>query len=79
MQLLHPTTCDLQNQLIQLQSQITFMEATLDTLNDIVTKQNQQLSAQQRQLQLLYQKISTMPTESQIQPFDVLADKPPHY
>ncbi|WP_394262183.1 SlyX family protein [Moraxella boevrei] len=68
-----------QNQLIELQSQLMFMEATLDTLNDIVIQQSQQIADQQRQIQLLYQKITAMPSESQIQPFDLLADRPPHY
>lgn len=45
-----------QNQLIELQSQLMFMEATLDTLNDIVIQQSQQIADQQRQIQLLYQK-----------------------
>lgn len=68
-----------QNQLIELQSQLMFMEATLDMLNDIVIQQSQQIADQQRQIQLLYQKITAMPNESQIQPFDLLADRPPHY
>lgn len=73
------TNSDLEQQIIQLQSQIAFMEDTIETLNDIVTAQSQQLADQQRQLQLLFQKIQSTDNASQIVPFDVLNDKPPHY
>lgn len=65
--------------LIDLQTQVAFMEDTLDKLDNIVTEQSQLIADQQRQLQLLYQKLETQTQGSQIQPFDLLSDKPPHY
>lgn len=65
--------------LIDLQTQVLFMEDTLDKLDNIVTEQSQLIADQQRQLQLLYQKLETQTQGSQIQPFDLLSDKPPHY
>nr|WP_313012459.1 SlyX family protein [Moraxella sp. CTOTU48841] len=65
--------------LIDLQTQVLFMEDTLDKLDNIVTEQSQLIADQQRQLQLLYQKLETQTQSSQIQPFDLLSDKPPHY
>ena len=65
--------------LIDLQTQVLFMEDTLDKLDNIVTEQSQLIGDQQRQLQLLYQKLETQTQGSQIQPFDLLSDKPPHY
>ena len=65
--------------LIDLQTQLLFMEDTLDKLDNIVTEQSQLIADQQRQLQLLYQKLETQTQGSQIQPFDLLSDKPPHY
>lgn len=65
--------------LIDLQTQVLFMEDTVDKLDNIVTKQSQLIADQQRQLQLLYQKLETQTQGSQIQPFDLLSDKPPHY
>lgn len=65
--------------LIDLQTQVLFMEDTLDKLDNIVTEQSQLIADQQRQLQLLYQKVETQTQGSQIQPFDLLNDKPPHY
>lgn len=76
------TQTNLESQIIALQSQVAFMEDTLDTLdtlNAIVTAQSQQLADQQRQLQLLFQKITSSDNASQIQPFDLMNDRPPHY
>lgn len=69
----------LTQELIDLQTQVLFMEDTLDKLDNIVTEQSQLIADQQRQLQLLYQKVETQTQGSQIQPFDLLSDKPPHY
>ena len=69
----------LTQELIDLQTQVLFMEDTLDKLDNIVTEQSQLIADQQRQLQLLYQKLETQTQSSQIQPFDLLSDKPPHY
>nr|WP_083102146.1 SlyX family protein [Moraxella osloensis] len=65
--------------LVDLQTQVLFMEDTVDKLDNIVTEQSQLIADQQRQLQLLYQKLETQTQGSQIQPFDLLSDKPPHY
>ena len=65
--------------LIDLQTQVLFMEDTVDKLDNIVTEQSQLIADQQRQLQLLYQKLETQTQGSQIRPFDLLSDKPPHY
>ena len=64
---------------INLQTQVVFMEDTIEQLDNIVTEQSQLIADQQRQLQLLYQKLETQTQGSQIQPFDLLSDKPPHY
>ena len=64
---------------INLQTQVLFMEDTIEQLDRIVTEQSQLIADQQRQLQLLYQKLETQTQGSQIQPFDLLSDKPPHY
>ena len=69
----------LTQELIDLQTQVLFMEDTVDKLDNIVTEQSQLIADQQRKLQLLYQKLETQTQGSQIQPFDLLSDKPPHY
>ena len=69
----------LTQELIDLQTQVLFMEDTIEKLDRIVTEQSQLIADQQRQLQLLYQKLETQTQGSQIRPFDLLSDKPPHY
>lgn len=69
----------LTRELIDLQTQVLFMEDTVDKLDNIVTEQSQLIADQQRQLQLIYQKLESQTSGSQIQPFDLLADRPPHY
>ena len=69
----------LTQELIDLQTQVLFMEDTIEQLDRIVTEQSQLIADQQRQLQLLYQKLETQTQGLQIQPFDLLSDKPPHY
>ncbi len=69
----------LEQKMIDLQTQVAFMEDTIDKLDTIVTEQSQLITDQQRQLQLLYQKLESQMQGSQIQPFHLLNDKPPHY
>ncbi|WP_435367502.1 SlyX family protein [Faucicola atlantae] len=70
---------DMQQAIIDLQSQIAFLEDTVEALNLRVAEQSRELADQHRQLQLLYQKIDSQTTTNTIAPFDLLADKPPHY
>lgn len=70
---------EFENKLVDLQTQVAFMEDTIDKLDKIVTEQSQLIADQQRQLQLIYQKLESKTQGSQIQPFDLLSDRPPHY
>lgn len=63
-------------QLIQLQIKLAYLEDTVDKLNNIVTKQNQQLQTLEDTLRLIYQGLDNTPSVSL---FDLLKDKPPHY
>lgn len=62
-----------------LQTKIAFLDDTVEQLNKIIAEQSQQIADQQKQLQFLYQKIDSQNLGTQIQPFDLIADKPPHY
>ncbi|MFW2176447.1 MULTISPECIES: SlyX family protein [unclassified Moraxella] len=70
---------ELVQQLVDLQTQVAFMEDNIEKLDTIVTEQSQLIANQQRQLQLVYQKLESQTNGSQIQPFDLLSDRPPHY
>ena len=72
-------TTQLNEDMAALQTQFAFMEDTIDTLNGVITQRSQLIADQQRQLQLIYQKLESQTQGSQIQPFDLLHDRPPHY
>ncbi|UXZ04771.1 SlyX family protein [Moraxella nasicaprae] len=67
-----------QAQLIELQTRISFLEDTVDQLSDVIATQDRQLMDLQDQLRIIYQQV-TSKDEAQIAPFDLLADRPPHY
>ncbi len=62
--------------LTELQIKVAYLEDTVDTLNDIIAKQDRQLTDLQDQLKLIYRRLQST---ADISEFDVLADKPPHY
>lgn len=65
-------------ELIDLQMTIAHLQVTVDTLNDVIAKQDKQLQDMQRQLQLMYKHLNKSDDDG-IAPFDLIADKPPHY
>lgn len=69
---------DINQQIIELQSTIAHLELTVDDLNKVVSKQDKQLQDLQRQLQLMFNFLNANQDDG-IAPFDLLADKPPHY
>ena len=70
---------DLQAQVIDLQTSLAHLEVTVERLNDVITRQDRDIHTLQRQLQLIYKQIDSQATEVSIAPFDVMADRPPHY
>ena len=70
---------DLQAQVIDLQTSLAHLEVTVERLNDVITRQDKDIHTLQRQLQLIYKQIDSQATEVSIAPFDVMADRPPHY
>lgn len=70
---------DLQAQVIDLQTSLAHLEVTVERLNDVITRQDKDIHTLQRQLQLIYKQIDSQATGVGIAPFDVMADRPPHY
>lgn len=62
--------------LTELQIKVAYLEDTVDTLNDIIAKQDRQLTDLQDQLKLIYRRLEST---ADVSDFDILADKPPHY
>ena len=69
---------NLTNDIIDLQIKVAYLERTIDILNDVVTKQDNLLKDVQDQLKLIY-KFLQKEHDDGIAPFDLLADRPPHY
>ncbi len=69
----------MQNQeIIKLEETIAHLEMTVEELNTVVTKQTGQIADLQRQMQLIYNYLHNN-SDDGIAPFDLMADKPPHY
>lgn len=64
--------------LITLQIKVAYLEKSVDELNAVITSQTLQLQTLQAQLKLLYRYLDKHHDEA-IAPFDLLADRPPHY
>ncbi len=77
----HPLTTqsELSAQIIELQMSMAHLEMTVERLDQIVTRQDQYIQTLQRQLQLIYKQVENQSAEEGIAPFDVIADRPPHY
>ncbi len=69
---------DLNSQITDLQIKIAYLENTVDALNEVIIHQDKTLKDIQGQLKLLYQHLQRRDDEG-VSPFDLLADRPPHY
>lgn len=65
-------------QIVELQTRVSFLEDHIDQLNQVIARQDRQLMDLQDQLKIIYQQLTTKDDDG-IAPFDLLADKPPHY
>ena len=71
---------DLQTQqVIDLQMSMAHLEAVVDRLDEVIARQDKDIQILQRQLQLIYKQVENQETDTGIAPFDVMADRPPHY
>ncbi|WP_413786936.1 SlyX family protein [Psychrobacter sp. SCQQ22] len=71
---------DLQTQqVIDLQMSMAHLEMTVERLDAVIARQDKDLQTLQRQLQLIYKQVDSQDIETGIAPFDVMADRPPHY
>ena len=69
----------LNEQMIELQMNMAHLELTVERLDQVVTHQDKHIRDLQRQLQLVYKQVEGQSNDEGIAPFDVIADRPPHY
>lgn len=63
-----------------LQVKVAFLDDLVETLNQLVIRQSQQLSDLQLQMQLLYRRVeAAQQGEDGVEAFDPLQEVPPHY
>lgn len=70
---------ELESQVIDLQMTMTHLELTMEQLDEVITRQDHEIRTLQRQLQLVHKQIESDNADTGIAPFDVVADRPPHY
>ena len=70
---------ELQAQMIELQMNMAHLELTVERLDEVITQQDKHIRNLQRQLQLVYKQVESQNADEGIAPFDVIADRPPHY
>lgn len=70
---------ELQQQMIELQMSMAHLELTVERLDQVITRQDKHIHTLQRQLQLVYKQVESQSDDEGIAPFDVAADRPPHY
>lgn len=66
-------------QLIELQMSMAHLEMTVERLDAVIARQDRDIQTLQRQLQLIYKQVDSQDSDGGIAPFDVMADRPPHY
>lgn len=74
-----PSASTPEEQMIELQMSMAHLELTVERLDQVITRQDRDIQTLQRQLQLIYNQVASQNDGDGIAPFDVLADKPPHY
>lgn len=63
-----------------LQVKLAFLDDLVESLNELVAFQTQTIADQQKQMQILYQRLeSVQHGEHGVEPFDPLKEIPPHY
>lgn len=70
---------NIKQRMIDLETNMAFLDDTIETLNQVIAKQDAMLLEQQRMLKKLYDRLENKQLDSDIAPFDIMADKPPHY
>lgn len=67
-------------ELIDLQIKMAYLEDMVEGLNRVIANQDKQLMDLQSQLKLIYAKLEDINNDQNgIAPFDLFADKPPHF
>ncbi len=70
------TNAELEQQLIELQMQLTYQEDTIQSLNDVITTQQQDILLLKQQLTQFVEEVKNTSSSGGTSLFD---ERPPHY
>ncbi len=70
---------ELLNRIADLESRFAFQEDTIETLNQLLTQQAEELANMQRKMQLLIEKFQQMSEQRHDNPINPADEIPPHY
>lgn len=70
---------DLSRRIADLESQLTFQEDTIETLNQLVTQQAHELQLLQRKMQIMAEKFQQISDRDGSSTSDPAQEVPPHY
>lgn len=74
---------DSQEQLLRmiedLQMKMTFLDDVIESLNQQIAQQDQEILDLNRKMQMLYQRVESADLSQGVAPFDPLTNVPPHY
>ena len=71
---------DIEEQLIDVQTRVAYQEDTLAQLNDVITKQDAEITHLKQQMRLLAQRLDELMRDpAQGNDTEIVNDRPPHY
>jgi SlyX protein len=65
--------------IVDLQSQVAFQEQTIDELDKVVQKQQDQIDILTKKFDLMLKRLEQMQQDQEVEPFNPFTEKPPHY
>lgn len=70
---------DIQEELIELQTRLAYQEDTIAQLNDVITKQDADITQLQHQMRLLAKRFEELLAEQDRGDVEITNERPPHY
>ncbi|RYZ95910.1 MAG: SlyX family protein [Moraxellaceae bacterium] len=70
---------DIYEELIELQTRLSYQEDTISQLNDVITKQDADITALQKQMRLLAQRLEEVIAGQGYVDGESIDERPPHY
>ena len=70
---------DIHEELIELQTRLAYQEDTIAQLNEVITKQDANITALQQQMRVLAKRVEELVAGQEYGESDAVSERPPHY